>query len=421
MGQMAKQGWRSGILGDTNIHMKPHFGRALFLTVLAPFLLLVSTGCKSTPVAEETRKEYSFWPPAPDHPRIQFLRTFNSSADVTKEQSHTSEIMYGRQQVLALTKPYGVAMWQGKIYVCDVRSKGLTILDCVQHLAKVIGVGGTVEIGKSIDIAVAPDGFKYVIDGSNNAIAVVDPQDHVTQRFTIPDLKPVGIALYQNELYVTDFTAKCVKVLDRSNGAMLRRIGQPGEEGEMLGPLGVGVDPAGTVYVSDTIACKVLRFARDGKFLDSFSRAGNNAGDLARPKYFAFDSKGNLYIADAAFANVQVFDDKQKLLGFFGSPGDHPGAMNLPVGVFVDESPDDLAVFREYVHPAFQIDALLLVTNQFGGQRVNVYAVGQLKPGKTMADIAAGRAKFTAGTTLPTTRTSVIPPATRPSADDPAR
>ena len=50
-----------------------------FLLTLAAALLLA--GCASQPVKNEP-KMTSFWPPAPDEPRIQFLHSYTQSTDV---------------------------------------------------------------------------------------------------------------------------------------------------------------------------------------------------------------------------------------------------------------------------------------------------------------------------------------------------
>lgn len=393
--------------------------RLLIVHALVLFAVVLATiGCQSNqPKVVEKPREYSFWPPAPDNPHVQFLLAFNSSEDVAPPQQHMDEVMYGRRQVLAIVKPYGVAMWQGKIYVCDIRSKGLTVLDLREHVAKAVGIGGTVEIIKAVDVAVAPDGVKYVVDGTQHAIVVVDQQDHPIERFAFKDFDPISVAVYGSELFTVDYKAARVKVLDRATGRFLRSFGETGDgEGQFTGPIAVRVDPSGVVFVCDTMLSRVECFTREGKFLSAFGRAGNLAGDMVRPKHFSFDKNGWMYLVDAAFNNVQVFDSKQKVVGYFGSVGSHPGSMELPAGIFVDDNPEDLALFRSYVHPAFQAQRLILVTNQFGPQRVSAYAMGELKPGKTPADIAPSRAKVSTGTleptTAPTTQSVLFMPAT---------
>jgi len=81
--------------------------------------------------------------------------------------------------------------------------------------------------------------------------------------------------------------------------------------------------------------------------------------------------------------------------------------MYLPVGVCVDDA--NLDLFKDYVNPAFQAERLLLVSNQMGANKVAVYAMGHLKPGKTVQDIAAGRANATLGMALATTAPSTAP------------
>jgi hypothetical protein len=70
--------------------------------------------------------------------------------------------------------------------------------------------------------------------------------------------------------------------------------------------------------------------------------------------------------------------------------------MYLPAGITVHEG--DLDLFQQYVHPAFKVERLILVTNQFGDNKIAIYGMGQLAPGKTIADIAASKGVVPAGT-----------------------
>ena len=47
----------------------------------------------------------------------------------------------------------------------------------------------------------------------------------------------------------------------------------------------------------------------------------------------------------------------------------------------------------------FRPQHLILVTNQFGNHKVSVYALGHLKPGRTINDIAGSKGVVTQGTT----------------------
>jgi hypothetical protein len=102
----------------------------------------------------------------------------------------------------------------------------------------------------------------------------------------------------------------------------------------------------------------------------------------------------------------------------FGGHGNFPGYMDLPAGVAVCDTGVDL--YKDLVHPAFEAKRLVLVTNQWGDNRVAVYAMGELKPGKTVNDIAASKSvippDWAGGTTKGAPPASIGPvdPAAKP-------
>src|SRR5260221_9461273 len=90
--------------------------RAIVLCALA--MVLIAGGCASQ---QQPKKAAAFWPPYPDEPRVQYLVSFTQSTDVAPKKSSLDELVYGKEveQVLAVKKPYGIKMYNGKIYVCD--------------------------------------------------------------------------------------------------------------------------------------------------------------------------------------------------------------------------------------------------------------------------------------------------------------
>jgi len=142
--------------------------------------------------------------------------------------------------------------------------------------------------------------------------------------------------------------------------------------------------------VMDVMTTRLTKFDQSGKpVIAYFGTVTATVGGLVRPKHVAVDDNGIIYVVDAAFQNVQLYDQNGQVLTYFGSPGNHPGAMYLPAGICVYDR--DMELFKDYVHPAFQPQYLIVVTNQFGPRRVAVYAFGQLKPGKTIRDIAGSK------------------------------
>jgi DNA-binding beta-propeller fold protein YncE len=371
--------------------------RKILPIILASLLLAAIVGCASNKQAATT-KQYAFWPPAPDEPRLQYLCSFASSDNVGGEKSKLEELVYGKESrhVQGISKPYGIAMHGGKIYVCDLRSNAVVILDLRNQRTLVIGQSGSEIMQQPSDIAIAPDGIKYVADSGRSMIFTYDANDRYVGSIALPNAKPVGLAVFQNELFVCDFKGQNVKVLNRGNGQVLRTIGGPGQAaGQFVRPLGIDVDVQGNVYVTDVLNCRMQKFDRQGNLLTAFGITSANAGGFVRPKHIAVDKRGTIYVVDAAFQNVQLFDQIGRVYTFFGSAGSHPGSMYLPAGVAVHDG--DLDLFQKYVHPDFAIERLVLVTNQFGDNKVAVYGFGKLKEGKTVADIAASQMTVASG------------------------
>lgn len=366
-------------------------------------LLALAAGCATSQTPDS--RSFAFWPSYPEEPRILFLAAYSSSADVEPPRSKMDEILYGKQEAppASITHPYGLAMWHGKIYVCDTRNSSVEILDLRKHQMQLMGTGDAGKMIKPLAIAIADDGTKYVADQQIQAIVVFDAADHYVRSFGHKDFRPVGLAVHGNELYATDFKASHIEVFDRTSGESLRIISGPGKKpGEMYGALGVAVDNDGNVYANDILNCHVQKFASDGKFMGSFGGQGDHPGTFTRPKHMAVDSDGIVYVVDGAFQNVQMFDNQFRPLLYFGSAGNHPGAMDMPAGISVHE--DDLDLFADKIPDAFQALRLILVSNQFGERRVSVYAMGHLKAGHSIDELAANKDIVQAGTsTRPTT------------------
>jgi tripartite motif-containing protein 71 len=118
------------------------------------------------------------------------------------------------------------------------------------------------------DIAIAPDGMKYVVDRRVGRIFVFDAEDRHVSTLGQRGLIPVGVAVRGDELFVPDFETQSVLVLDRQTGNTLRSIGEAGGgPGQFIRPLGVDVDQDGNIYVTDAIRGRLQKFAPDGELI----------------------------------------------------------------------------------------------------------------------------------------------------------
>lgn len=348
----------------------------------------------------QAQGNYAFWPAPPDDPHIQFIRSFQGSEDVAPtSNSGLDSIVFGKNEGhgSAINKPYGVAMHAGKIYVCDMRSSTLMVLDLIKKQTRLVGTTGANRLSHPVAVAVAPDGTIYVADNERGAIVVFDDQEKYTQVIGYPKFKPTSLAITGNKVVACDMATQSVAIFDRISGKQLGAFGKVGDnDGEFRLPLGVATDKQGNIYVSDMMRCRVQKFSPDGQFLAGVGTMGDYAGSFARPKHIAVDDDGILYVVDAAFQNVQMFDDKLRLLMSFGAVGTFPGSMDLPAGIAVCE--DSTGVFKDAIHPGFNAKRVVLVTNQFGDKKVSVYAMGDIAKGYTAADLSKAAVAVSTGT-----------------------
>jgi DNA-binding beta-propeller fold protein YncE len=338
-------------------------------------LLLLASAC-ATPVRKEEAP--LFFPPAPGLPRIQYLTSFRGLKDV-EEQSSFNRFVVGEQQDLRIDKPYGVALHDGRLYVCDTNAS-VIVFDLVSR--RYSGLKGAVGPGKliqPINISIEADGTKFVADPARGQVVVFDRNDDYVRAYGTPgNWRPVDAVPFADRVYVADPANGLVKVFDRASGEQVRTIGDKGVPSERLDrPTNLAFDGDGYLYVTDAGRFQILKFDRDGHYRSAVGRPGDNLGHFARPKGIAVDREGRLYAVDASFNNVQIFNREGRLLMYFGESGDVPGGFLLPAKVAIDY--DNVKYFAKHVAPQFQVEYLLLVTSQFGERPLTILAFGQEK------------------------------------------
>jgi DNA-binding beta-propeller fold protein YncE len=326
-----------------------------------------------------------FFPAPPAPPRIQYLTAFSGLRDV-EEQSSFNRFVVGEIPNLKLDKPYGVALYDGKIYVCDTNLT-VIVLDLKRKaFGPLKGAVGQGKLNQPINISVDPEGIKYVADPVRGQVVAFDRNDDYLKAYGVPGgWKPVDAVALENRLYVADVANGLVKVFDKQTGTLLKSFGDTGDPAERLDrPTNLGFDRDGYLYVTDVGRFQVVKFDRDGHFKATFGRPGDNLGHFARPKGIALDRAGRLYAVDASFNNVQIFAPDGRLLMFFGEPGNKPAGLVLPAKVTIDY--DNLPYFERYAQPGFQIEYLVVVVSQFGDRRISIFGYGQEKGMKYPTD-----------------------------------
>lgn len=370
--------------------------RRLVLTGLSLLLIATPAAQAEDDKQDPASREPVFYPALPDPPRVQHLVTLTGEKDMRAPSSAFARFVLGDDDVAQqLAQPYGMAMFEGKLYVVDTGAAGVAVFDFVKKQFTYPVSMSNGQMRRPINIRIDGDGTKYVTDAGREQILVYDRDDRYVTAFGKAGLfRPTDLAIVGERLYLTDVLHHQVHVLDKRSGKTLFVFGKAGSgQGELFHPTNIVLGPDGDLYVSETSNFRVQRFTTEGKSVRSYGAVGATPGSFARPKGIAVDRDGRIYVGDAAFENVQLFDSQGKLLLFFGQGGDVPRRMHLPAGVSLDY--DNVDLFRKYASADFQIEYLILVTSQFGPNKVDVYGFGRMEgkeyPAEAPMPAVAGR------------------------------
>ena len=353
------------------INIKPRFikvgGFCLLLTLF--------NGCSTTTTSKSTQP-YTFFPSAPDQPRIQYLTAFASDADMGKSTGFADFITGEQKSADPLVKPYGIALHEGNIFVCDTVSGMIEVFDLKKNHSSYFSPQGEGKLRLPINISIDTDGTRYVADTGRQQVMIYRGDGTFIEALGKKDeMKPVDVGITTDRLYIADLKNHCVKVFSKADHKLLFTIPADGQNSQarLLSPTNLTIDKnGGRLLVSDTGGNVVQVYDLDGKYLRTIGRAGVAPGLFARPKGVAADRQGLAYVVDAATQVVQLFDTEGRLLLFFGQAGASTrGEVLLPAAVKVDY--DHVGYFQKFVAPGHQIEYLILVTSQFGGQKVSVY------------------------------------------------
>jgi DNA-binding beta-propeller fold protein YncE len=321
------------------------------------------------------------FPSPPDTARIQFLTKFTTSTDITGKRGFGKKFLLGELPSQPIVKPYGLSIHKGKIYVCDVGLASLSVIDLEKKSFEYFVPKGKGQLKAPINCFITDNGYLYIADVGRQEIVIFDSTSKYVSHIVVGNnLKPTDVFVDNDKIYVATSLGNRVIVYDRNSNEQLFTFPdiENGNEGHLYSPTNVYV-LNDRVYVSDFGDFKVKIYDLQGNFISSVGSYGKNIGQFARPKGIAVDRDKNLFVVDAAFENVQIFNDEGKLLMFFGGSYLGPGYMWLPAKVMIDYN--NLKYFRKYVDPEFDLKYLILVSNQYGPDKINVY--GYIEPLKT--------------------------------------
>lgn len=283
-----------------------------------------------------------FWPPAPEKPRVQHLKTFITPEDLDIKKGFFFKVwdfVAGKDTVDRIVSPHGVVSnGDGKVFVADWGAACVHYFDFEKKKYDRFSKTKEGNLVSPIGIALDGEGLVYVSDSVRRRVYVFD---RTKNKQIIGDdglKRPTGIAVNPREraLYVVDTAGHRVDIFDLSG----RRTGSFGSQGPGDGqfnyPTHIAVDGAGDVYVMDALNFRVQIFDKTGKFITKFGGTGTGIHDFIKPKGIAVDTEGHIWISDSMRNSIQVFDRQGNLLLIFGRIGINRGEFNIPAGLFMD-------------------------------------------------------------------------------------
>ena len=367
------------------------------LTVVSLVLIVgIFSGCPSVREEPQISKPV-FFPNSPETPRLQFLKSYSGPDDLGAVQTGAFEkFVLGEPETMdGISKPYGVAISRGKLYVCDVGKRMVEMLDLENgtfgYLTK------DQRLLNPVNIYIDDNDIKYVADPTVGAVFVFDQNNNLSDMLGKESkINPIDVVVRGSRCYVTDFGSNRVFVLDRTTGREIARIGiESNTDGKInsIGELPAGefslisdlaLDQQNNIYVTDKAAGRITLFDSSGKFIKTIGRMGDNIDEFVRPKGIAIDKENRIWIVDASTEVAKIYNQQAQLLLFFGLSGNEPGMMNLPAKIVLDY--DNIELFRKYAVPGADIEFLVLVSNQYGPNKISVYGFGNFTAGQGISD-----------------------------------
>lgn len=365
-------------------HKSVYTNRLAYITVIWTLCLL--SGCRSTKIPIREQKPV-FFPSPPETPRLQYLTSFSGPEDLgTVKTSPFEKFILGEpEKVEGIKIPYGIAIYDGKLYVCDVGKRMVEVFDLKNQTFGYLTQDR--RLINPVNIYIDEDGTKYVTDPTAGVIFVLDVNNNITAALgKEAKINPIDVVVRGSLCYVTDFTGNQVVILDKATGREIIRLGRKTEASKQTEPLieladgefslisNLALDRQSNIYVTDKTGARITEFDRSGTFKRTIGRLGDNIDEFMRPKGIAIDNQDRIWVVDAGSEVAKIYNQKAQLLLFFGLPGNEPGMMNLPTKIILDYN--NIEYFRRYAVEGAEIEFLVLVSNQYGPNKISVYGFG---------------------------------------------
>lgn len=304
-------------------------------------LLGVLTVCSvlASPNPSDTISPGPVWPSPPQTPRVVYVQSVAQPSDAGIRPSPFRRlgnwISGSRKGNEPLLKPFGLALDENdNLCLTDTGAAAVGYLDFTRKKWSYWTTVGNVKFVLPVAIVKYNDVF-YVADSALDVVVAFNEKGKLLFKISGDLLRPTGLAIAGEWLYVADSQRHCVEVFEL-NGRPAFQFGKRGTgAGEFNFPTHVAADHAGHILVTDSMNCRVEVFDLAGHFQKQIGAAGDSFGQFSRPKGVAVDAAGHLYVVDAVFDNIQIFTPDGQLLLNLGEAGSDKGQFWLPNGIAI--------------------------------------------------------------------------------------
>ena len=228
----------------------------------------------------------------------------------------------------------------------------------------------------------AESGHNYVADWSNHRIQIFSQTGDYLNQFSHQHLiKPHGILIHQDNIYVTETFYHAIFLFKLSDLTMIKRVGKRGSGNEeFYFPNKLAISPNQHLYVADrdnnrlqilsanldfqgSLKHQTMSHPEDVKFSNNeifvlscvdnpcihvFSLSGEKSRSLVtrgrigmqaiEPYFFCLDGQNNIVISDYYAHNIKVFSPAGDLLHTIGQEGREAGMFYYPTGIAVNNN-----------------------------------------------------------------------------------
>ena len=301
------------------------------------------------------------WPMAPEQPRVRYLGSLSSEADLGKPKGGFSllrSMITGSQtSIMSVQRPYAAYVdAKQRMYVSDGSRRAVVLFDPGTGKSELIGKSGAGRLAKPMGLAGDANGNLYVADQSGRRVVAFAPDGSFLRAYggTSVLLNPVGVAVDSTAgiVYVADSYLHQVLAFRQSDATLIRRLGRNvGDLEAKKRATGLNAQSAAIhgepktvaekqIVASDIRATEVMGHSPTDNLepRDLTENRGGKPGEFRYPSFLAVGGDGTLYVSDGMNARVQTFDRKGTFIRQIGGAGQTPGHFARPKGVAVDRA-----------------------------------------------------------------------------------